>query len=107
VVRSLTLAFSLLFLIATVAAADELRGRVTDPQGQPVRHANVLVMRGGVVIATATTTMAGQFGPLTLPAGDYEVTVSAPWPPRETDAGLDHRQGRRRPRAEARAHRGQ
>src|SRR5678816_1268200 len=48
------------------------------PQGQPVRHASVLVLRGGVVIATATTTTAGQFGPLTLPAGDYEVTVSAP-----------------------------
>jgi outer membrane cobalamin receptor len=78
VVRSLTLAFSLLFLIATVAAADELRGRVTDPQGQPVRHANVLVLRGGVVIATATTTTAGQFGPLTLPAGEYDITVSAP-----------------------------
>ena len=77
-VRSLTLAFSLLFLIATVAAADELRGRVTDPQGQPVRHANVLVLRGGVVIATATTTTSGQFGPLTLPAGEYEVSVSAP-----------------------------
>jgi len=78
VVRSLTLAFSLLFLIATAAAADELRGRVNDPQGQPVRLAKVLVMRGGVVIATATTTSTGEFGPLTLPAGAYDVTASAP-----------------------------
>lgn len=77
-VRSLTLAFSLLLLIATVAAADELRGRVTDPQGQPVKHATVLVLRGGVVIATATTTTTGEFGPLQLPAGEYDVTVSAP-----------------------------
>ena len=105
-VRSLTLAFSLLFLIATVAAADELRGRVTDPQGQPVRHANVLVMRRGVVIATATTTMAGQFGPLTLPAGEYDITVSAR-PARCAHARVDHGQGRRRSDLKARAHRGE
>src|SRR5215204_3750378 len=78
VVRSFTLWVSFLFLFATVAAADELRGRVTDPQGQPVPHATVLVLRGTVVVATVTTTAAGQFGPLTLPAGDYEIAVSAP-----------------------------
>ena len=77
-IRSFLLAFSLLVVVATSAAADELRGRVLDPQGQPVRHANVMVMRAGVVITTAVTRTTGEFGPLTIPAGEYDVVASAP-----------------------------
>ena len=77
-VRSLSLALLSLLISVSPAFAESLRGRVTDPQSRPVAHAQVLIVRGTSVIATATTTADGRFGPVTLPAGDYEVSVAAP-----------------------------
>ena len=79
--RSLVRTFSFFFLLlfcASLAFADALHGRVLDPQKQPVRGAKVLVLRGNVVVLTATTASDGTFGPLQLPAGEYDLDVAAP-----------------------------
>jgi outer membrane cobalamin receptor len=73
----LSFAFAL-FALAHPALADTLRGRVTDPSGRPVSGATVLVLRGPTVVATAPTSPDGQYGPVTLPAGIYEVIVATP-----------------------------
>ncbi len=71
------------FVVATLAftasaRAEDLRGRVTDPQGRPVANAEVLVLKGARVVLTARTTADGRFGPLALPPGEYALVVSAP-----------------------------
>lgn len=75
-----TFAFFLVFALAWPAAAfaDVLAGRVVDPQDRPVAHARVLVVRGATVIATLATDSSGRFGPITLPAGEYDILASAP-----------------------------
>lgn len=55
----------------------ELRGTVVDPQGRPVARATIIVVRGNEVVTTATTDLSGRFGPIALPAGDYDVLGSA------------------------------
>ena len=75
--RSLSLAFLSLIIFAAPAFADLLTGIVRDPKDQPVKHARVLVSDGTTVIATATTGNDGKFGPLTIPAGEFDVVVSA------------------------------
>ena len=62
---------------ATSAFADVLTGIVRDPKDQPVKHARVIVTNGTVVVATATTGNDGKFGPVTLPAGEFDVLVAA------------------------------
>jgi len=83
-IRSIRLAAAFLlslFLVAHPFAASiadgTLAGRVVDPRAQPVVRAQVLVVRGDTVVATADTHADGRFGPLTLPAGDYDVIVAA------------------------------
>lgn len=70
-------AFLLVFATATIARADVVRGRVLDPQDHPVARVQVLIVRGTAVVATATTGSDGRFGPLTVPAGEYDVIVAA------------------------------
>ena len=69
--------FLLAIGIATPAHADHVRGRVVDPQDKPAAGIQVLIVRGKTVVATATTTTDGQFGPVTVPAGDYDVLAAA------------------------------
>ena len=69
--------FLLAINIATPAHADQVRGRVLDPADKPAAGIQVLIVRGKTVVATATTTTDGQFGPVTVPAGDYDVLAAA------------------------------
>jgi outer membrane cobalamin receptor len=77
-VRAFLFAFVLVLSSSAPAFADTVRGRVLDPGKLPVRHAQVLVVSGGTVVAVASTSADGSFGPLTLPAGKYSVIVAAP-----------------------------
>ena len=54
-----------------------LRGTVVDPDGRPVARAAIIVVRDKEVVATAATDWLGRFGPVVLPAGEYEVLASA------------------------------
>ncbi|HEY7475656.1 MAG TPA: TonB-dependent receptor [Vicinamibacterales bacterium] len=73
------LAIVLLTLAAgTPAAAEPVRGRVLDPDARPVAGADVLVLRGGHVVAAAKTSADGRFGPIAIAAGDYEIVAAAP-----------------------------
>jgi outer membrane cobalamin receptor len=76
--RGIIAPFLLLLAISTPALAQSVRGKVLDPDKRPVADADVLIMRGDAVAATASTTNDGQFGPVELPAGDYTVTAAAP-----------------------------
>ena len=69
-----------LFLLTLPGRADAgpLEGRVLDPGGQPVAGATVLAMRGQDIVAAATSTDAGRYGPLQLPDGRYDIVVVAP-----------------------------
>jgi outer membrane cobalamin receptor len=69
--------FICLFAVARVAQADVVKGRVLDPQNRPVAHARVVLVSGDTVVGTATTDSDGRYGPVTVPAGDYDVVVSA------------------------------
>ena len=77
--RSFLITF--LFLVCTAfgsrALAGPLSGRVVDPHAKAIVGADVLVLRAGAVITRITTVADGRFGPVTLPAGRYEVVVSA------------------------------
>lgn len=64
--------------LAAPALADTVKGRIVDPDNRPVSGATVLIVSGTRVVASAKTTSDGQFGPLAVPAGDYDVLVSAP-----------------------------
>ena len=77
-VRSVTLAFLISLFAATSVFAETIRGKVTDPHSKPVARARVLVTHGTTTIVTTTTRADGQFGPISVPAGDYEITVAAP-----------------------------
>jgi outer membrane cobalamin receptor len=69
----------LVFLIAVAsAAAETLQGRVLDPAGRPVASAEVLLLRGQTVAASARTTADGRYGPVTVAPGRYDVVVVAP-----------------------------
>ncbi len=74
----LTFLLLLLLSVPAVAHADTLRGRVLDPDQRPVADALVIVMRGAAVITSVRTAADGAFGPVTLPAGAYEITAGAP-----------------------------
>ena len=63
---------------AATAAAESLRGRVIDAHARPVAAADVLVLRRNTVITSTRTLANGQFGPIDVPAGDYEIVASAP-----------------------------
>ena len=76
-VRSVTLAFLIATLVTATAFAETIRGKVTDPQSKPVAGARVLVTRGTATVVTTTTAADGQFGPIDVPAGDYEISVAA------------------------------
>lgn len=69
--------FSCVFAFARLAHADVVRGKVLDPQNRPVARAQVLLVRGETIIATSSTDAEGRYGPVTIPAGDYDVIVSA------------------------------
>jgi len=77
-IRSVLLSAFVFLFTVTSAAADVVRGRVTDPSGRPLDRAQVLIVSGGSVIATVTADRDGKFGPVTLPPGDYDVLASAP-----------------------------
>jgi len=62
---------------ASPARADEVRGKVLDPQDRPVAGADVLIARGTTVVATARTSPDGTFGPIDVPAGEYSISVAA------------------------------
>lgn len=81
--RPLALLFSFLFCTLasiSVAAAQTgmLQGTVRDPQDRVVAGARVTVATGTTIVTTVTTRGNGQFGPIALPNGDYEVSVTAP-----------------------------
>ena len=76
---SFVLAVIVVFVVAvTPAAGDTLRGRVLDPAGRPVAAADVVVLRGQTVVASAVTATDGRYGPLDLAPGRYDVVVVAP-----------------------------
>ena len=64
--------------LAAPALADTIKGRIVDPDDRPVPGATLLVVSGTRVVASAKTSSDGRYGPLTLPAGEYDVLVSAP-----------------------------
>ena len=73
----LLLTVAALFAVSAPARADEVRGRVLDPQDRPVAGADVLIARGTTVVATARTSTDGTFGSLVVPAGEYSISVAA------------------------------
>ena len=70
--------FVLCVIIARPAAADTIRGRVTGPSGDPVTSAEVVVLRGQAVVASARATAEGVYGPLAVAPGTYQLVVVAP-----------------------------
>jgi len=81
VARPLVLLLSFLFsTIASVATAQTgmLQGTVRDPQDRPVAGARVTMAAGTTVVATLVTRANGQFGPIALPDGEYDVSATAP-----------------------------
>lgn len=68
---------SLVLFTAAPALAQSLSGRVIDPQQRPVASAEVIVLRGSAVVSSVRTDVDGRFGPIAVPAGDYDVIVSA------------------------------
>jgi len=80
--RRLTIRFcaAILVLLVTVApaTADTLHGRVLDPSGRTVAAATVVLLRGQEVVATAISATDGQYGPVALAPGRYDITVIAP-----------------------------
>ncbi len=69
---------AVLLLVAATAAAGTLRGRVVDPDGQPVQGARVLLARPIGVAATTTTGGDGRFVIEQIGAGQYELLVAFP-----------------------------
>lgn len=65
----------LVVLTVAAAAADTLQGRVTDPAGQPVAGAEVLLLRGQTIVASARTTADGHYGPLSPGPGEFDIVV--------------------------------
>jgi outer membrane cobalamin receptor len=63
---------------AAPAFADTVSGRVVDPDNRAVADATVLIVSGTRVVASTKTMGDGTFGPMTVPAGEYDVLVSAP-----------------------------
>ena len=61
-----------------IAAAEPVRGKVVDPDARPVAGAQILILRGTQVVASAQTQADGQFGPIAIAPGDYEIVASAP-----------------------------
>jgi outer membrane cobalamin receptor len=68
----------ILLAAATTASAETLRGRVLDQHAQPIAAADVLVLHRNTVITSTRTLANGQFGPIDVPAGEYEIVASAP-----------------------------
>lgn len=65
-------------MCAAPAFADTVGGRVVDPDNRAVAGATVLIVSGTRVVASIKTTSDGKFGPVTVPAGEYDLLVSAP-----------------------------
>lgn len=65
-------------MFARPAFADAVRGRVVDPDDRAVAGATVLIVSGARVVESTKTDADGQYGPITVPAGTYDVLVSAP-----------------------------
>jgi len=78
IVRILQFVVMALVLAADPALAQDVRGRVLDPQDKAVALADVLILQGTGVVTTAKTSVEGRFGPIALPAGEYELLVAAP-----------------------------
>ena len=76
--RGIIAPFLLLLLISTAAFAQSVRGKVVDPDKRPVADAKVLILHGDAVVASATTESDGEYGPVPVSAGYYEVTAAAP-----------------------------
>ena len=81
--RARSLPFILLIVGAVVAglparaSADSVSGHVIDPDGRRVADADVLIVAGSRVVASARTLRDGAFGPIALAPGEYQVLVSA------------------------------
>ena len=76
--HSARLAFLLLLVSATGSAAQQISGRVADPQDRVVAHAEVRLLQFGETPASITESDGeGQYRFTNLQPGDYRVTVSA------------------------------
>ena len=74
-------AFSLLFFIGSsvaAQAASQLTGRVVDPDGKPVAHAEVVISGSTAAPQRVLTNADGAFEVPALPAGRYDLRASAP-----------------------------
>lgn len=71
------LAIGMAVLLASSAWAQSLfEGRVTDPAGKPIPGAGLVLKRGGVELRRSADA-DGRFSYLALPAGEYELVISA------------------------------
>jgi outer membrane cobalamin receptor len=76
-VSTLILWAAVTFGAPALASADTVSGRVLDPDGRAVANADVLVVSGPRIVASAKTTREGRFGPIAVPPGEYDVLVGA------------------------------
>jgi hypothetical protein len=76
----LQLTFLVLLPVTLVAqkSSHELRGSVVDIRHEPLRASRV-VLRGAGIERTVDSDDAGLYRFTTVPAGVYELTISAPW----------------------------
>ncbi len=75
---NLLLAVLAIATFATSAFAGPVTGRVVDPDNRAVANATVLIVSGTRIVASTKTMGDGKFGPIAVPAGEYDVLVSAP-----------------------------
>lgn len=71
-----TSSFLILHSALLVASASSIRGRVIDPDGASVAHAQVLITARSEVVGRVTTDEAGTFEIVGLPVERYEVLAS-------------------------------
>ena len=72
----LIIAMAALLLASSAWAQSLLEGRVTDAAGQPIPATELVLKRGGVELRRSADA-DGRFSYLALPAGEYELTISA------------------------------
>lgn len=72
----------LLFLLPAVLVAQaqngEIRGVVVDNRHEPI-HTSQLVLRGGGIERTAQSDDTGSYRFMAVPAGEYDLTITAPF----------------------------
>ena len=72
----------LLFLLPAVLVAQarngEIRGVVVNNRHEPI-HTSQLVLRGGGIERTAQSDDAGTYRFIAVPAGEYDLTITAPF----------------------------